>query len=561
MQRWLAAVVCALVLCAPSAFARPFTTEQKLADFNQLVNVIDAGYGPRDYKANQRGIVLSDLADRYRAEVSATATNDEFYYTVARFIAEFKDGHFGISIPTNHRSSLPFGFDFVGGQIVLDWVDREKLSEADFPFERGDILVTFNGKPAEQALAEVKAYVGSGTDLSVTRIASWALTFRRGSRMPVPTGEVGETSFRKAVVGRVDTVKAGLLKWKEDGKPLTEFNTPSGEARLSSTNFVRNYNNLSVRETYADFIGEERLERSFACSGGTRIAIPKDWVNPADETDVKKTEVIMMKPFVAYYHYDPRFNGNVGYLRIPHYSPQTDGEEAYEERFAQYQYAVSVLEQNTVALIIDQDHNCGGRVSYLHDMLGLFYNETYQPTQFKLLATQAEITDFQGWVDFVPENTRERGWVESVLNLIKKTFTETTDFLTPKTSISGRPTMEPNEVNYTKPIIVLIDEIAGSGGDAFPGMMAGRPMTRLLGTRTSGLGGHVEAFPKLPNSQIGGRYTKSLFFRADGVAVENNGAVPSPGHEYAHSYNDFVDNYREYQAFYLQKLLELVQAQ
>ncbi len=562
MQRWIGLILLSIVLLAPNANARSLTVEQKLADFNSLVGIIDAGYGPRDYKAQQRGIVLSDLATRYSTEISNTSSNNEFYYAVARFIAEFKDGHFGVNVPTTHRSSLPVGFDLVNGKVLVDWVDPS-LSKTDFPFERGDELLKFDGKSIADEMAEVKKYIPSGNDQSITRIATWALTFRRGSRMPVTTGEVGETVIVHAKTGRAETVKPGLLKWKEEGRPLVESSSPQPESRLSGLRLSNvDYDMLSVRETYEDFLGdEERMERSFACSGGTRMNIPKDWVDPADETNVKKTVVLMTSPFVAYYSYDPRFNGFVGYLRIPHYFPQNDrGEFAFEERFAQYQYAVDEMEKNTVAMVIDQDHNCGGSVAYLEDMLGLFFQGDYALTQFELLASQASLNDFQGWVDSVPNHTRERGWVETVRDLIEKTWNETTDFLTAKTSISGQPFKKQNEVNYTKPIVVLIDEIAGSGGDAFPGMMMARPNTKLLGTRTSGLGGHVEEFPRLPNSQVGGRYTKSLFYRADGVAVENNGSVPAPGHEYTITYNDFVDGYREYQAFYMQKLLELTQA-
>lgn len=130
------------------------------------------------------------------------------------------------------------------------------------------------------------------------------------------------------------------------------------------------------------------------------------------------------------------------------------------------------------------------------------------------------------------------------------------NFMTPKTSFHGSQLVSPSVVHYTKPIIVLIDELSGSGGDAFPSMMKGFGRATLLGTRTMGAGGHVVELPGLNNSQLMVRMTKSLFFRPDGVAVENNGAVPDI--DYAITRDDYVYGYKLYREFYTQKLLDLV---
>ena len=103
---------------------------------------------------------------------------------------------------------------------------------------------------------------------------------------------------------------------------------------------------------------------------------------------------------------------------------------------------------------------------------------------------------------------------------------------------------------------MLIDEMSGSGGDAFPAMLQGNGRAVLLGTRTMGAGGHVVEMPPLNHSGISPRMTKSLFYRPDGVAVENNGAVPDIS--YTITRDDFVYEYRGYQKFYTEKLLGLI---
>jgi C-terminal processing protease CtpA/Prc len=103
---------------------------------------------------------------------------------------------------------------------------------------------------------------------------------------------------------------------------------------------------------------------------------------------------------------------------------------------------------------------------------------------------------------------------------------------------------------------MLIDEMSGSGGDAFPAMMQGLGRAMLFGSRTMGAGGHVLEMAALPYSGNSLRMTKSLFFRPDGTAVENNGVVPEVG--YTITRDDFLYGYRNYQATYLAKLLSLI---
>ena len=154
----------------------------------------------------------------------------------------------------------------------------------------------------------------------------------------------------------------------------------------------------------------------------------------------------------------------------------------------------------------------------------------------------------------VPEGTAKRRNLETVFDLIKESW-ETGAPMTQLTAIDGMPEIASNPVHYTKPIIILIDEFAGSGGDAFPALMKGYGRAKLLGSRTMGAGGHVREFPPLYYSQIGLRLTKSLFYRPDGIPVENNGAIPD--FNYAITLDDFVSGYRAYRNFYTDRLNEL----
>ena len=153
------------------------------------------------------------------------------------------------------------------------------------------------------------------------------------------------------------------------------------------------------------------------------------------------------------------------------------------------------------------------------------------------------------------EHTLSYQWWSEVVELVK-THWLAGDFLTDFSAFAP-DLYKPNRITYTKPIIMLIDELSGSGGDAFPGLMQGYGRAKLLGTTTSGLGGHVVPMPDLTFSRMTIRMTKSLFYRPDGTPIENNGAEPDI--DYAITVDDVKYGYRPYREFYTQKIIEEIE--
>jgi hypothetical protein len=520
---------------AVNAHAQALAPAQKLSDFNQLMAMVESGYGPLKFKAEKIGLTLEGLRAEYEPKIVETKTNGDFYYLMLEIVARFRDGHFGIYVPTTQVASLPITTDLVEGKVLIDTVDRAKLPEAVFPFEKGDEVVSINDEPTSSVLDRLQALIGNGSVITQRRSAAMSIFFRRGARLPVPTGKV-VVEFRHGVSAITEKAE---LEWTVVGTPLDEQVSVND---FGHTLKRQNFDELSTRESMLSLLGEERMERSFQCSGNTRIAIPAD------------ATIIMMTPFVAYYH--PTAKGNVGYLRIPHYSPSIEGTTDFNQRYEQYRYAVRILEKNTVGLVIDQDHNCGGSVQYLENILGLFMNKPYKPMQFRLLANKSQYIAFRdGAAQEVP-NTEGAVGLAKVADLILTSW-KAGEFMTPMTSISGIDEMQPSPDAYTKPIVMTIDEMSGSGGDAFPSYMKGYGRATLVGTHTMGLGGHVEEQPNLQYSQLTLRMTKSLFYRPDGVPVENTGAEPDV--PYTITRDDFMYGYKGYQQFYEKVLLDKIQ--
>ena len=533
-----------------TANAFELTETEKLRDFDQLVSLVENSYGPLNYKAEQKIVNYDRINSDFRQRIIDSETNYDFYYLMVEYVGLYKDGHFNISLPTNYTISLPVATELVDNKVLISDLKANKLPKT-FDFAVGDEIVEFNGKPVSEEVDRIQKYISTGYDLTARKVAAWSVFYQRAARFPVTEGEKVKLKIRRGTSSVIDSVE---LKWDTKGERLDEVRDFGKKEEkpesifqsLDGFQFGVDFGQLPNFDI-ATFKNPEFADRSFACSGKSRVKRPEG------------ATVIMEAPFEAYYY--PTEKGNIGYLRIPHYSPRDkNGQRTSaetEKRFSQYQYAIRELEANTVGLVIDQDHNCGGSVMYLERLLGLFMNDKYDPMLFELRANKEEYLGFKAWMDESFKHTVLYQSVQTVLESIKKAW-QAEEYLTEKMPIWGKTYGQyiPNQYNYTKPILVLIDEISGSGGDAFPALMGGYGRATLLGTRTSGLGGHVEIPGPLYYSRMNLRITKSLFYRPDGVAVENNGAVPDVS--YSMTRDDVMYGYQPYREFYTSEILKLV---
>lgn len=364
-----------LLLATQMTFAADLTVDQKVNDMDQLLSSVKSGYGPLQYKRTLIGMDVDGLRAKYLPLVQASKTNGEFYYQMVQMVAEFKDSHFSASVPTEHVVSVPFTTDLVAGHVVIDSINREKLTKEAFSFERGDEILSVNGVPIKDVLDELSLNVASGFEQTRRRTAAVLVSTRSGARVAVPKGDV-EFEIRR---GDSTIVEKAKLKWESTKTPLDEVSNQSEGHGFERGRFNRH--DLSTFDIWAEYVNP-LVEKSYRCSPTTRIEKPAGFTKIMDE------------PFVAYYY--PTAKGNVGYLRIPHYYWKDDfGKDLNSVRLEQYRWAVSELEKNTVGLIIDQDHNCGGSVDLVEQMVGLFMDKPFAPLTFQFLANKEMVLDLQ----------------------------------------------------------------------------------------------------------------------------------------------------------------------
>lgn len=567
-----------------NAFSWELTFEQKKADLIQLRDMIKSHYAPLELKGVKYQLSIDQLYQEYENKILETKSNADFYYKMVEFVAEFKDGHFSIRVPTNHVALMPFSVEYVNGKVLVAQIIRDLLPIEKFPFEKGDEVVGIDDMSIEEYIKKYSVYENQGNELSKRALTAATLTRRSGQNMPTP-GKKSTVFIKKK-----DETNAwgGKVSWIHLGDPMDEFdyNNIFKKELLSTSELLKSLDDSNKSDLEINYVEEKDKTKllldkypqlqhflypaqakaffnksqgssfvsnfnlkmnndyltkmnDYHCSGETRIKIPLD------------ATIIMEEPFVAYYH--PTDIGNIGYLRIPHYSFDDN-----DLAFMQYEYAIAQLEANTVGLVIDQDHNCGGSINFLHQMLSLFMDKPFVPTPFSFLVNKVQVLQFKSYAKQLPPNTLFSRDFNRVKDLIYNAWIAKQKF-TPLTPFFGNDRVYPNHIHYTKPIVMLIDYMSGSGGDAFPTMMQAFSRATLIGTQTMGLGGHVESMPELNNSGMNIHMTRSLFFSPKGVAVENNGARPDV--PYVITQEDFLDEYTPYQEFYIKVLTELIEKQ
>jgi len=91
---------------------------------------------------------------------AATAVDDQaMHATLRRLMAELHDGHGFVSHRSDERRWMPaLLWDWIEGRLVVTQVDDE-----DLDLRPGDVVVSIDGQPAEQALVEVEKLISAAT--------------------------------------------------------------------------------------------------------------------------------------------------------------------------------------------------------------------------------------------------------------------------------------------------------------------------------------------------------------------------------------------------------------
>jgi len=546
-----------MAMTAQTSFAA-LTADQRLADFSELVSILQRNYGPLHIKQKTIQLDFAKDVEDYKARIAAARGDAEFYQLLARFLSTLRDAHVSSEVPSTYKATLAFTSDRVEGRILIDKIDRLKLPEELFPVQKGDQLISIGGVPVEKIMAELNEQSNPGNDEGSLRIAASNLTNRREARgFAVPKGITTVSVLPKGAAVPV-TVTA---TWATSGIPFTELDdlgnlTDDDSGALPTAANGRDLlAQLKKLPMFNAMLPQVVLD-DMKQAGVSDIGNPKSMFKlPEGAKEIPGLPVTAAIYEVA--------GKKIGILRIPEYA-----DDSFLEVMAR---ALVVMEQETDALVLDQTNNPGGSVSLVSDIVGLFADKSYVDMNFKVRPSLNWIKKFDDINAKIAEmlaadpNDAAGNALQARFQYLSQELRDTIAqkrFLTTPISLNLTGSfgmIQPNSmVHYTKPVLLLINELDFSGGDAFPAIMKDNGRVTLFGAKTNGAGGNVSEYGPLANSYFKFNLTESLMVRPNGAYIENQGVKPDVA--YRVTEDDFMNDYRGYVKAFTVEALKLAGA-
>jgi hypothetical protein len=546
-MRRLGVVVLLLTLSTTTPHAQQaLTREQRIADLTQLASQYAKNYGPYEWKRDVQGFDLLRLTPwLHRIQHSDDL---DFQEALIEYVASLNDAHDTIAFPTTFSAALPLTVDIYDGKVLIDSINRGLLPIASFPFDIGDEIVAFDGRPVQEVIRSLRKYAIAANERSTDRIAATRMVSRIQQIMPhsFELGPVASVAIKLASTGATSTF---TIPWFKNGIPITSQGPlPSpvrGNGRLTLSTDGQDITaglpgsaatTASVFKVADAMFADDTLPRYMdpirpllnasvakdyysVLNFGSRFPIfapPPGFVDlsaPCATCIVRNGEPVFY--LVGTFTTVPG-GVRIGFLRIPSMSPPSSA-----IALAQLDRAMALFATTTDALIVDVMRNPGGLVSFVEAVAQRLIPTEFHTIGFEIRATAAWLFSFASQLNFA-RLTRPPG--DPILSNLENNFNEVLEAYNANRGRSapvslnstGSLVLQPVAGAYAKPLLVLTDEFSASGGDMLPAILQSNNRGPILGWRTMGAGGSVVAFN-------GPAFTESIFRIT--VSLMNRGHV------------------------------------
>lgn len=550
---------------------RPLTESEALADFDAMVSSINALYGPLEYKERRFGYKFETEAAKVRTKFSLAKTDSEKSALFLELLRKLEDGHVSLSQPIRDRYEIPVIVMPVENKFI---VSRVAPALAPYGIAVGDELVSIDGVTPDEALKTILKYSWFANADSDRHMIYYF--FYRPSYIPelVPTSEFAQIKFLKPD----GTEMLAQIAWKktspqqrvefvprteEAAQPKSDSAQLLGIKGLTSEGLserLNTVNSISVADMGADapWYWNAKLKKKYQVTmvSPERERVQAFYAAWTRELDVFSPTAPKPDPlpetlptvWAALYKYNGK---TVLMLRQPGYAPAD-----FVLNLAIYSALIDQYQPLADSLIVDQTHNPGGIVTYTEGFAQLFAPKGLNGFVQFLNTDRLWFTRLMGFWTGLDPLTASTATGARILALAKGLERDSELGLrlgkTPF-SFSLREVLPPapGGAVWKKPMLVLIDELCGSGGDSFPMLIKANGLGKLFGNRTAGLGGSVEKVIDLPYTRSSLSVTRGLFttFKPNGQYsdsdyVENNGVTPDVS--YTHTVKDFREGFETY---------------
>ncbi len=539
--------------------------ERMCADLDTIKGIFQTQYAPAEWKQAYGGWVLEEKIEEAKEKVRALngISIKDYQGILHDFFKSTDDFHVGISFYSTESSKLPFMMKSAEGRYFIVGLNREAFPRS--PIEIGDEITSFNGMPIADVMREFRNEELKRRDsLSDCSVAEMFFTKRSGSEgHATPQGEVllgvrhkgqkKESVYSINWIHREERIKNISLGFSQNYALANIVDAVKPKIRKTFKKSMLSPYYEALKCTHiVDAAGEGMGNRnSFVPALGKKI-----WSSHPDSD------------FHAYLFETPDRH-RYGYIRIPHFDASTD-------EFEQFKDLIRRLQKESEALVIDQLNNPGGSVFYMYALLSVLTDKPLALPKHRISLTQKEIAFGQSSLSEFDLISSDEGAMELLgddldgLTVTMDTVYKISDYFhflesqwnlgisfTSPYPLYGFYEIDPDyDVRYTKPILVLINQMDFSCADFFPSILQDNKRATLFGTKTGGAGGFVltATYPNLFGVDEM-NYTGSIAYRDDNNPIENIGV--SPDIEYHLTVEDLTSCYDPLKAKILESIKKL----
>ncbi|HUQ93569.1 MAG TPA: S41 family peptidase [Bryobacteraceae bacterium] len=549
-----------LGMLASELLSGQLTMDQKAADFQYLAGLFAKNYGPYEWKRDVLGFDLLD-AGPWLTKITATRNDLDFFDVMSEYVSGLNDAHAGYSLPSRFAVRLNFTVDLYDGALYVDSINRSRLPGSEFPFLVGYELVSIDGVDAQRILSRFTRYSIAANTRSTRRLAAELITARFQSLIPsapeVP--EISTVVFRRPD-GALDPYR---IPWTRSGLPLTS---------------VGKYPAPPAREAFAQV--EEPADYTKLLRQLQNCRIPDRGVlNFGSRTPIFVSALPNFTRRLGGVAADVFYSGvmewggyKIGFIRIPDFSPLNS-----TGAVTNFQREIAFFEANTDGLVVDVMRNPGGSVTYTEALLGYILPYTWTTIGFQLRATSQWVARISSALESAKAQQAPAEIIDQ-LQVIKDAIVsanrEMRGLTTPVplggTTLEQEPRRSQDGalLAYTKPVMLLADELTASGGDMFTAVFQDSGRGPVLGWRTMGAGGNVSSYNGGSFSLGVTTLTQSLMVRSRDVVssdfpvtrhIENVGVRPDIEVDYM-TWGNLISNGLEFTGTFLEAMIQHIQS-
>lgn len=518
-------------------------------DLNAIKNTFDTQYAPFLWKYDYAGWRLEEETSKTKQAIQLLPNPQikEYQRLLKRFFLSMNDYHVSVQFYSTEASHLPFTIKSAHGRYFITSVDRGRFGK-DAP-KVGDELVLFEGKDIKAYMdAFRKAEFGDADTATDRSLSEQMLTLRMGSLgFKVPKGEVSFVVISRGKKNVV-TIKTSWIYQPEKVKNI-QFDAPpaKGVKRLEPPFIAEAPAEIKFPLNQNPILNKEMVLPIFAKLKGVNLTAASEKIGERDSflpaLGKKIWETSSNSRFDAYV-FENEEGRRVGFLRIPHYG----GDEEFSKSL---EPIIAKLQAETEGLIIDQLNNPGGFLFYMYSVVSMFSDKPLIVPTHRVSITQKEVVFALEALESLESITTDQeardviGDTLDGLPVTKKTAEEMVAYfhsllnewgkghtLTEPEYFWGFKTIPPCKTHYTKPILLLVNELDFSCGDFFPAILQDNGRAKIFGTKTAGAGGCLLSteYPNLFGVESYS-YTGSIAARIDDHPIENLGVTPDIPYE------------------------------